>query len=71
MGGPEARLGFPVLLLMVWFSGTPGGEFRRGTCGILETSCAVAPPPPPLSLPLAPLLLSGSPGQNKVPWVKQ
>lgn len=33
MGGPETRLGFLVLLLIVWFSGTPGGEFRRGTCG--------------------------------------
>lgn len=27
-GGPETRLGFLDLLLIVWFSGTPGGEFR-------------------------------------------
>ena len=28
MGGPETLLGFLDLLLIVWFSGTPGGEFR-------------------------------------------
>ena len=33
MGGPETLLGFLDLLLIVWFSGTPGGEFRNEPVG--------------------------------------
>ena len=74
MGGPETRLGFLDLLLIVWFSGTPGGEFRDeparggarggevGCARVRETSCGVAPPPSPLFPPLGPLHLGGSPG---------
>ena len=75
IGGPETRLGFLDLLLIVWFSGTRGGEFRdeparevgarRGEVGcarVRETSSGVAPPPSPLFPPLGPLHLGGSPG---------
>ena len=33
MGGPETLLGFLDLLLIVWFSRTPGGEFRDEPAG--------------------------------------
>ena len=33
-GGPETRLGFLDLLLIVWFSGTPGIEFRDELAGV-------------------------------------
>ena len=32
-GGPETRLGFLDLLLIVWFSGTSGSEFRDEPTG--------------------------------------
>ena len=87
MGGPEIRLGFLDLLLIVWFSGTSGSEFRdeptgagraEGKLGELRPEQGWSCAPSPLSLPLGPYLLSGSPGllagspgQNRGALVKQ
>ena len=83
----KTSLAFLVLLPIVLLSGTSSGEFGdepaglgpgKGmgmgvvSAGVRETSCRVAPPPPPLSLPWACLalggssrLLAGSPCQNR------